>query len=186
MRTTLAIVPLNTGGNVWIMSQVSHSLFCSVTIALSLTIANVMASPSSPTSSPSDKCVNIRLDDSQRVYLTGRGQKGSIGPRGLPGKIGPNGEKGEQGLRGIVGLRGLKGSKGDDSKGDDSGITDLETRLAAAERFITELLAFRKDVLEGCFVNTFNSCKAALDTGCSSDGVYYLQPPGVQTRFKVR
>ena len=181
MRTSLAIVPLNTGGNVWIMSQVLLSLFCSVTIVLSLTIANVMASPSSPTSSQSDKCVNIRLDDSQRVYLTGSGQKGSIGPRGLPGKIGPKGEKGEQGLRGIVGFTGLKGNKG-----DDSGITDLENRLAAAERLMTDLMAFMANATERCVVNTFSSCKAALDTGCSGDGVYYLQPPGVQTRFKVR
>ena len=166
MRTALAIVPMNTGGTVWIMSQASHSHSCSIMITLSLTIANVMTSPSSPPTSPCDKCVNIRLGDSQRIYLTGSGQKGSIGARGLPGKISPNGGKGEQGLRGIVGFRELKGSKE-----DDNGITDLENRLAAAERFITELLAFRKSVLEGCFVNTFNSCKAALDTGCSSDSV---------------
>ena len=179
MCTTLAIVLLNTGDTVCIISQVSRSLFCSVTIAPSLTIANVMASPSSSTTSPSDKCVNIRLDDSQRIYLTGSGQKGSIGPRGLPGKIGPKGEEGEQGLRGIVGPRGVKCSKG-----DDSGMTDLENRLAAAERLITELMAFRKNA--NCVYNTFSSCKAALDTGCSDDDVYYLKLPGVQTRFKVR
>ena len=173
------------------LSLVSRSLFLTamstssvaglLAIAFAVSCLNAALSNSSP--SLPDKCVNIRLDDSQRIYLAGSGQKGSIGPRGLPGKIGPKGEKGEQGLRGIVGLRGLKGSKG-----DDSGVTGLENRLAAAERFITELLAFRKSVLEalGCFVNTFNSCKAAMDTGCSSDGVYYLKPPGVQTRFKVR
>ena len=179
MRTTLAIVLLNTGDTVYIMSQASHSLFCSVTIALSLTIANVMASPSSPPTSPSDKCVNIRLDDSQRIYLTGSGQKGSIWPRGLPGKIDPKGEEGEQGLRGIVGPRGVKGSKG-----DNSGMTDLENRLAAAERLIAELMAFRENA--SCVVNTFSSCKAALDTGCSDDGVYYLKLPGDQTHFTVR
>ena len=129
--------------------------------------------------SVADKCVNTRLDDSQRIYLTGSGQKGSIGPRGLPGKIGPKGEEGEQGLRGIVGPRGVKGSKG-----DDSGMTDLENRLAAAERLITELMAFRKNA--SCVVNTFSSCKAALDTGFSDDGVYYLKLPRVETRFKVR
>ena len=61
-----------------------------------------MASPSSPPTSPSDKCVNIRLNDSQRIYLTGSGLKGSIGPRGLPGKIGPKGEEGEQGLYAVL------------------------------------------------------------------------------------
>ena len=183
MRTTLAIVRLDPGDTVWIMSQVSHSLFGSVLIALALTIANVKASPSSPPTSPSDKCVNIRLDDSQRVYLTGSGQKGSIGPRGLPGKIGPKGEKGKQGLSGIVGPRGVKGSKG-----DNSGITDLENRLAVAQQLITELMEFRQNITESwCLANTtFKSCKAALNTGCSGDGVYYLQPPGVKTRFKVR
>ena len=166
-----------------IMSQILFSLFCSVTIALSLTIANVMASPSSPPTSTSDKCVNIRLDDSQRIYLTGSRQKGSLGPRGLSGKIGPKGETGEQGLRGIVGPRGVKGSKG-----DDSGITDLKNRLAAAERLITEPKEFRQNITgtAGCLLCTFSSYKAALDTGCLGDGVYYLQPPGVQTRFKVR
>ena len=181
-HTTLAIVRLNTGDTMWIMSQVLHFLFCSVTIALSLTIASVMASSISPPTAPSDKCVNIRLDDSQRIYLTGSGQKGSIGLRGLPGNIGPKGQKGGQGLRGIVGPRGVKGSKG-----DDSGITDLENRLAAAERFITELMEFRQNITERwCLSNTtFKSCKAALDIGCSSDGVYYLQPLGNQS-FKVR
>ena len=158
---------------------------CSVARLLAVAFAvswlNVTLSSSSP--SPLDKCVNIRLDDSQRIYLTGSGQKGSVGPRGLPGKIGPKGEKGEQGLRGIVGLRGVKGSKG-----DDSGITDLENRLAAAERLITELMEFRQNITEtaGCLLTTFSSCKAALTTGCSNDGIYYLQPPGVQTRFTVR
>ena len=63
-------------------------------------------------------------------------------------------------------------------------MTDLENRLAAAERLITELMAFRKNA--SCIVNTFGSCKAALDTGCSDDGVCYLKLPRVETRFKVR
>lgn len=147
----------------------------SISITLSLAIANVMGSP---TRSP-DKCVNIRLDDSQRIYLTGSGQKGSSGPRGLPGKIGPKGEQGDRGLRGIVGPKGIKG--------DSNGVRDLENRLAAAERLIAELVEFihvNVTVIR-CRLFTFGSCKAALDTGCLGDGVYYLQPPGVQGPFQA-
>ena len=140
-----------------------------------------MASGSPPSSlSPTDKCVNIRLDDSQRIYLTGSGQKGSIGTRGLPGKIGPKGDKGGQGLRGIVGPRGGKGSKG-----EDSGITDLENRLAVAEQLITELMAFKQNITENRCIAT-SIYYTGLETGCSNDGIYHLQPPGVQTRFQVR
>ena len=158
----------------------SHSVARLLSIAIAVSCLNARLSNSLP--SPQDKCVNIRLGDSQRIYLTDSGQQGPIGPRGLPGKIGPRGEKGEQGLRGIVGPRAEKGSKG-----DDNGFMDLKKRLTAAEQLITELMVFRQNITESgrCLFNTFKSCKAALDVGCSDDGIFRLKPSGVPTPFKV-
>ena len=147
-------------------------------IAFALACLKARLGNSSPL--PQDKCVNFRLDDSQRVYFTGNGQKGSVGPRGLPGKEGPRGVRGERGLPGTTGDRGGKGSKG-----DNSGIGPIQSRLTAAEQRISELIALtqnnsrRLNTLEGA------SCKAALDAGLTTDGVYLLQPPGVKKPFQV-
>ena len=135
---------------------------------------------------PQDKCVNFRLDDSQRVYFTGNGQKGSVGPRGLSGKEGPKGARGERGLSGTTADRGEKGSKG-----DNSGIGHIQSRLTAAEQRISELIALTQN--NSRRINTLEdhelkqtSCKAALDAGLATDGVYLLQPSGVKIPFRVR
>ena len=161
-----------------------------------LLFTGLVLSWSSPV--PQDKCVNIALDDSQRIYLTGGGQKGDTGPRGPPGKVGPRGYRGEQGVQGSVGPKGVKGSKG-----DDSGIDELTRRMTAAEsllkqfRNITESLrvvesdleTFQRNNSESLCLSGTNgllSCKDALKKGCTSNGVYWLKPPGVQERFQVR
>lgn len=160
------------------MSRDLSSLFCTVVIALTLTFLTTVVSE--PTPSPNDKCVSIRLDDSQRIYLTGSGQKGAVGTRGLPGKIGPKGDKGEKGFRGRVGPEGKKGSKG-----NDSGITELERRLVVAEQMIAELQNVTDLFRKPCSATTFESCKAALENRCSANGVYYLKPATVSMPFRA-
>jgi hypothetical protein len=161
------------------MSRDLSSLFCTVVIALTLTFLTTVVSE--PTPSPNDKCVSIRLDDSQRIYLTGSGQKGAVGTRGLPGKIGPKGDKGEKGFRGRVGPEGKKGSKG-----NDSGITELERRLVVAEQMIAELQNVTDMFRKYCNTTIFESCKDALENRCSANGVYYLKPATVSMPFRVR
>ena len=144
--------------------------------ALALACLKARSSYSSP--SPQDKCVNFRLDDSQRVYFTGSGERGSIGPRGLPGKAGPRGEKGDRGVPGVVGGKG--------SKGDDSGIGDIQIRLTAAEQHISDLTALIQKISIRN-LEVFVSCKSVLGAGfAATDGVYRLQPPGVTEPFWVR
>ena len=117
------------------------SVGCFFAIAFALACLKDRLGNSSPL--PQDKCVNFRLDDSQRVYFTGNGQKGSVGPRGLPGKEGPKGARGERGLPGTTGDRGEKGSKG-----DNSGIGPIQSRLTAAEQRISELIALTQNDTE--------------------------------------
>ena len=150
-------------------------------LATALTLACLKARLSYSSPLPQDKCVNFKLDDSQRVYFTGSGEKGSIGPRGWPGKAGPRGERGDRGVPGVAGARGEKGSKG-----ENSGMGDLQSRLTAVEQRISDLIALTQNIsirnLEG-----FVSCKAALDAGfAATDGVYMLRPPGVTEPFRVR
>ena len=146
-------------------------------LATALTLACLKARLSYSSPLPQDKCVNFKLDDSQRVYFTGSGEKGSIGPRGLSGKTGPRGDRGDRGVPGVVGAKGEKGTKGD-NKG-------IEDRLAATEQRISHLIALTQNIskrnLEG-----FVSCKAVLDAGFVTDGVYMLRPPGVTEPFWVR
>ena len=150
-------------------------------LATALTLACLKGRLSYSSPSPQDNCVNFRLDGSQRVYFTGSGEKGSIGPRGLPGKTGPRGDRGDRGVPGTVGTRGEKGSKG-----DSSGIGDLQSRLTAAEQRISHLMALIQNISVRN-LESFASCKAVLDAGfAAADGVYLLQPPGVKTPFQVR
>ena len=152
-------------------------------LATALTLACLKARSSYSSPSPQDKCVNFRLDDSQRVYFTGSGEKGSMGPRGLPGKTGPRGVRGDRGVPGVPGVVQGKGEKG--SKGDNSGIGDLQSRLAATEQRIAHLIALTQNISKRNLEVSL-SCKAVLDAGFVTDGVYILRPPGVTEPFWVR
>ena len=123
-----------------------------------LMITRLVLSRSSPL--PQDKCVNLRLDDSQRIYLTGGGEKGETGQQGPPGKVGPRGHTGKIG---IIGSAGPKGEK--DSKGDDSGIDELRQRLTTAENLIADLVTFRENITKKVerLSNYSLSCKDALE-----------------------
>jgi hypothetical protein len=70
------------------------------------------------------------LGDSQRLYLSGNGQKGSVGPTG------PSGKRGLKGISGYFGPKGEKGSRGD---GSVSAIARLQTGLTAVERLISNM-----------------------------------------------
>jgi hypothetical protein len=113
-----------TFGRVVSIALIGFLLACTIGVSFQTTVD----------SEPESKCVNIKLDDSQRVYLSGSGEKGSVGPIGPPGKVGPRGETG------ISGPKGSKGEKG--SKGDSNvlAIKMLQTRLTSAERIISNLL----------------------------------------------
>ena len=149
-------------------------------LVIAFAVSSLNGTVSSSSRSTLDKCVrlDIRVVHSQKAYFNGVDQNRTTVP-----KVGPKGEKGERGLRGIVGPKGGKGSTG-----DDSGIKQLENRLAEAEQLITELMAFKGNITEkgGCFFNIFKSCKAALEVGCSGDGIFHLQPKRGQSVFKVR
>ena len=118
-----------------VMVSVTWGRFVSIALAGFLLAARMEMSLQS--SEPQNKRVNVSLDDSQRVCFSLSGQKGSTGPVGPPGKMGLKGRSGPRGISGSKGPRGKKGSKGDSSV---SAITELQTRLAAAEKLISDLV----------------------------------------------
>jgi hypothetical protein len=75
------------------------------------------------TTADSEPESKFKLNDSQRVYLSGSGEKGSVGPIGPPGKVGPRGEKGSKSDSNVLAIK------------------MLQTRLTSAERIISSLTA---------------------------------------------
>lgn len=143
--------------------------FVSITLTWTVFTSRRLLSLSS--SLPDDKCVNFRLDDSQRIYFTGSGLNGAIGPRGLPGKTGPRGERGERGYQGLTGSSGSRGEKGE--KGDTFELLSLTNRIQQLEAAVRSYQPFfaRGRTRE----NPATSCRLLSPIGAES-GVYWLRP----------